>query len=125
MNELSDAQLTEFLLKATASRLSGREDCKGVTYKVEISDEVPQHIKFTPSTYVYPDQHRRKDSDRTPIIQHMLEFYLDELIDISNSPDGSIVIVPKSLVPGTYEYVPSIDKKKRKWFKTSTTGGNK
>lgn len=98
------AKQTEELLKHISSRLSGRDDCKKLNYKVVISE---QGIHMEPIVYVYPNRYKRKETDKIDIISfihnQMSNVKLDELVF------------------GRYEYQLSIDGKNRRWRKTGET----
>ena len=79
MDNISDIQsrfrLTKKILQCISSHLSGREDCKGVTYIVEITDN---SISCKQPIYVYPDRYHRKDIDKEHIIHHIIEHHFPE-----------------------------------------------
>lgn len=73
--------LTEKLLKAISNRLSGREDCKKLSYLVTIDHT---GVKMNPLVQVYPNKHKRKESDLIDIISfiHASQFNNVELTDL-------------------------------------------
>lgn len=95
------AQQTEFLLKSIASRLSGRDDCKQVTYKVVIDEN---GVNMSPLIYVYKNRYNRKESDKMDIISFVHHYRMTNAL-------------LSGFVFGTYEYQLSIDGKRRKWRK--------
>ena len=94
-------QQTEYLLKSIASRLSGREDCRQMKYKVNIG---LNGVKMEPLIYVYKNRYRRKETDKLDIVSFVHEYKLN----------GALL---SDFVFGTYEYQTSADGKKRKWIK--------
>ena len=92
---------TEFLLKSISSRLSGREDCKDVTYRVTIDHS---GVKMEPLIYVFPNRYNRKESDKLDIVSYI------HIYKMNNALLSEFVF-------GTYEYQFSVDRKQRKWRK--------
>lgn len=90
---------TEFLLKAIAARLSGREDCRNVNYTVTIDHN---GISMVPLVYVYKDKHNRKESDKLDIVSFVHKYKMQ----------GALL---SGFVFGTYEYQSSTESKRRKW----------
>lgn len=94
-------QYTEQLLKLIASRLSSREDCKGVNYQIVIDHN---GVRMNPLIYVYPNRYKRKESDRLDIVSFVHQYKMCN-------------IILSQFVFGTYEYSPSYDGSRRKWRK--------
>ena len=97
------------LLMNISRRLSGRKDCRKVTYVLVIErDESKkcQRIEFAPSVYVYPNTHSRRYSDRIEIIQYVANNSFS--CDKSDLPD---------FIPGIYIYQKSFNNMKRKWIR--------
>lgn len=97
------------LLMNISRRLSGRKDCRKVTYVLVIDrDETKkcQRIEFAPSVYVYPNTHSRKYSDRVEIISYVAKTVFD--CSKSNLPN---------FIPGVYIYQKSFNNMKRKWIR--------
>ena len=103
MDNISDIQsrfrLTKKILQCISSHLSGREDCKGVTYIVEITEN---SISCKQPIYVYPDRYHRKDIDKEHIIHHIIEHHFPEL---AVSKQSCTYYIPEGvLFPATYFY---------------------
>lgn len=96
-------QQTEFLLKAIADRLSGRDDCRKVCYKVKINH---QGVVMTPHVEVFPNRYHRQESDKIDIVSYVHQYKM---------PNAML----SGFVFGTYEYQLSVDGKRRKWRKTN------
>lgn len=97
------------LLMSISRRLSGRKDCRKVTYVLVIDrDEINkrQRIEFAPSVYVYPNTHSRRYSDRVEIISYVANNVFD--CDKSNLPN---------FISGVYIYQKSFNNVKRKWIR--------
>lgn len=94
---------TELLLKCISGRLSGRQDCRDVNYKVKINNS---NIMMEPLIYVYKNRYQRKEIDRLDIISYVCKYKFN-----SNSE------IFTNLVPGTYIYESTLDNKKRRWRK--------
>lgn len=94
---------TETYLNLLASRLSGRDDCKGVEYEVSIHDD---NIEMIPEVYVYPKGCSRS-SKLWKAHQYVANFNFDEPVDK----------LSHHLVPGKYRYILSSTKKKRRWMR--------
>lgn len=92
---------TEFLLKAISTRLSGREDCKNVNYRVKINHN---GVTMEPLVYVYKNRYSRKETDRLDIISFVHQYRMK----------GALL---SGFVFGTYEYQSTVDGKKRRWRK--------
>lgn len=94
---------TEFLLKAIARRLSGREDCKKLTYRVKIDHN---GVRMEPLVFVWPNRYNRRDADKLDIVSFVHKKWMK----------GAKL---SDFVFGTYEYQLSVDGKKRRWRKVS------
>ena len=94
---------TEYLLKCISTRLSGREDCRNVNYKVTIDYK---GVRMEPLVYVYRNRYNRKDVDRLDIISFVHKYKLSSAL-------------LSGFVFGTYEYESTEDGKKRRWRKTN------
>lgn len=92
---------TEDLLKNISSRLSGREDCKKLNYRVVISDN---YVEMDPLVWVYPDRYHRKETDKLGVVEFVRHNVMN---DVSAT----------EFVPGCYEYQLSADGKNRRWRK--------
>ena len=100
-----NAKKTEEFLKNISQRLSGRDDCKKVSYRVTI-DITGVHMN--PIVQVYPNRHRRKDTDKMDIVSFVHEYRMPK-------------VKLDELVFGEYEYQFSSDQKSRKWRKLNET----
>ena len=89
---------TERFLFTLSSRLSGRQDCKGVEYVVSIGDV----ITIFPYICVFPDTYHRRRTDKRSIID-----YIRDILDLSS----------QDLVRGVYKYQLSDSTRKRRWTK--------
>ena len=94
-------QQTEFLLKAVANRLSGREDCRKVCYRVIIDHN---GVRMNPLIYVWPNRYRRREEDKLDIISYIHKYKM---------PNAELT----GFVFGVYEYELSYDGRRRKWRK--------
>ena len=94
-------QQTEFLLKTIASRLSGREDCKKVCYRVTIDHK---GVTMVPNIKVFPNRYHRKESDLIDVVSFVHHYKM------SNALLSDFVF-------GVYEYQLSVDGRKRRWRK--------
>lgn len=94
-------QQTEFLLKSIASRLSGREDCRKVPYKVTIDHN---GVSMIPLVYVFPNRYKRKEADKVDIVSFIHSTKMHSAL-----LDGFVF--------GTYEYELSADGTRRRWRK--------
>lgn len=92
---------TEFLLKSISTRLSGRDDCKHLTYKVKINHN---GVTMEPLIYVYKNRYARKETDRLDIVSFVHQYKMK----------GALL---SNFVFGTYEYKLVPEGKKRKWSK--------
>ena len=90
---------TEFLLKCISTRLSGREDCKNISYLVKIDHN---GVTMSPLVYVYKNRYSRKETDRLDIISFVHQFKMK----------GARL---SQFVFGTYEYQQLPNSKRRRW----------
>lgn len=92
---------TAKFLQKISTRLSSREDCKGVEYEVTISKE---HISMDPLIYVYPDTHHRAEIDKMSVLTYIIHTLPQE---------------EQKLSAGTYryEYIDLYKRKRRRWTK--------
>ena len=127
----------EFLL-AISDRLSGRADCKSVEYIVAIGIEdkalldkynIPSgHILdsmnppdgyfdniviFSPYRLVYPNRYRRQEKDK----MNILSLISWRFTGLFNGLDdvGNLIVNPGYLTSGIYQYVLSVDGRRRRW----------
>ncbi len=108
--------ITVLCLKHIAKRLSGRNDCRNVAYKVSIQSTLEgyQMLSISPNVHVYPNKHRRKRSD----MHSILSYVMHELnIECNELTSGRIVIKYEPFINGLFEYKLSFDNKYRAWFK--------
>lgn len=101
-----------------SQHLATRSQCRNVNYEVIIR---PGSISFHPEVKVFPNVHRRKQSDKQTIVEHILRYhYYNDLVmeqGIATDSSGEYLINMNKLVPGKYVYRSSIDGKRRKWFR--------
>lgn len=99
-----DAVTKEFLL-GLSKRLSSRKDCRQVEYEVTIDEH---GVVFKPEVEVFKNRYQRSECDKVPV-QDMV---------LSNLVNNYMTDWIRSyLVPGTYIYKLSFDKKRRQWIK--------
>ena len=106
---MTNGKLTELLLKSISQRLSGREDCKDMTYDVKI-DNIGIHMY--PIIYVYPNCHRRKESDKIDVLTFILATKFQDVV---------LTGMHDQFVQGTYRYSLVDTEKKRRWRKINET----
>lgn len=94
---------TEFLLRSISERLSGREDCRNVNYKVTINHN---GVSMEPLVYVYKNRYQRKETDKLDIVSFVHKYKMN----------GAVL---SNFVFGTYQYQSTLDGKRRKWRKIS------
>ena len=104
------------LLQKVSKRLSGRDDCRFKEYQVTIhKEEELSKVSLNPNVDVFPDSHRRKQSDKVSVLRWA--FNDDVLSGNAYEEYGTIVIKNASYSPGLYVYKLSVDNKRRKWMK--------
>lgn len=94
-------QQTEFLLKSIATRLSGREDCKKLTYRVTIDYK---GVSMFPLIEIFPNRYMRKEADKIDVVSWVHK------IKMKNANLSGFVF-------GVYEYQLSAEGKQRRWRK--------
>lgn len=109
-------QKTKEFLQLVALHLSGREDCRGVNYKVTLNED--KTVLFEPIVMVYPNKHQRKDSDKRIVTRHVLAEHMAYIFEGSDS-QGNTLIDTNWIIPGTYEYQSTYDNKRRRWVRVS------
>lgn len=125
--ELDKSKLTQSLLKCISDHLSGRKDCRRVTYRIAIgvkdknqsatlSDDciIDYMVAFLPEIKIFPDTYHRKPTDKVSVISHVISEHFPELLYQKNSV---LYVDTDRLVKGIYEYQPSFDNKKRRWVR--------
>lgn len=113
MYELS-ANTTSLLLNISR-QLSGRSNYRYTQFWLTISDSKDcQTVQLVPNVEVFPDIHRRKNSDRILLTDKAAHEFL---IDATPSNIYYTRCNPNTFVPGTYVFKQSINNKKRRWFK--------
>ena len=104
------------LLQKVSKRLSGRDDCRFKEYQVTIhKEEELSKVSLNPNVDVFPDSHRRKQSDKVSVLRWA--FNDDVLSGHAYEEYGTIVIKNATYSPGLYVYKLSVDNKRRKWMK--------
>lgn len=104
------------LLQKVSKRLSGRDDCRFKEYQVTIhKEEELSKVSLNPNVDVFPDSHRRKQSDKVSVLRWA--FNDDVLSGNAYEEYGTIVIKNATYSPGLYVYTLSVDNKRRKWMK--------
>ena len=91
---------TERLLRLVADRLSGREDCKKVQFKVTIDHN---GVSMVPLVYVFPNRYRRCEKDKIDIISYVHRYKLKG-------------VALSDFIFGTYEYQ-LVNNKRRRWIR--------
>lgn len=107
---------TKEFLQLVAQHLSGREDCKGVNYRVTLGED--KAVVFEPVVMVYPNRHQRKDSDKRIVTRHVLAEHMAYIFE-GTDDSGNAKIDTDWIIPGTYEYQSTYDNKKRRWVRIS------
>lgn len=113
MNELS-ANTTRLLLNISR-QLSGRSKYRYTQFWLTISNaEDCQTVQLIPSVEVFPNIHRRKNSDRILLTDKVAQEFL-----IEETPSNAYYTrcTLNTFVTGTYVFKQSINNKKRRWFK--------
>lgn len=126
---MTNSARTRQLLRYVARRLSGREDCKKIQFRIGIGIRPPEsqkitesvisdsaYIFFYPMTYVYTDVYHRKDIDYHSIEDHIIRKYYPELI-LGYDNFGNIRVDTSKFVRGVYEYQLSMNGKRRRWVR--------
>ena len=127
-------KLTKEFLNCVAKHLSGRSECRGVTYRIVIGveDNAVQHLfnlkgyakisfedyaMFLPHVLVFPDRYHKKVYHKLPILDHVLLYHFQDTLYKGHDDKGNIKIRTDALIPGVYEYQPSVDMKRRRWVR--------
>lgn len=103
MTEAQRVKNTEKLLSSISTRLCGREDLKGCNYKIKINSK--NKIAMDPLVFVYPNIHKRQQTDKTDVVSFIMDSQMSER--------GS-----RSFVAGEYVYQSSSSGKARRWTRT-------
>lgn len=124
---ISNSELTMQILHSISNRLSSRHDCRKIEYTITIYSTHVQpdvegctdsyiQILFQPDRDVYPDRFHRTIGDKIDIVTYTLHTYFPEIIK-GHDTFGRPYMSSDSLIPGTYRYVLSFDKKQRRWIR--------
>lgn len=103
--------MTVKLLRCIAEHLSGRDDCKGLEYRVAITDNM---LLIDPQREVFPNTHWRKPTDKISVVGHVMKYHFTEFYNFTDQMH-EIHIKSGVFVPGRYVYKLSSDGKKRRW----------
>lgn len=121
--------LTVAVLRSIAQHLSGRQSCRGIEYTVCIGMTDTSHahgtsstisdttILFYPERSVFPDRFHRQKSDLQDIINHVLKIHFNETVYDHDDPSGRACFRTSSLVSGVYQYILSVDGRRRQWVR--------
>lgn len=118
MNIVKDMQIakaasdrTNLLMNLLSKRLSSRDDCKGQEYVLKItSDKLYQSVSFEPNVLVYPNTYKRNQSDKSPVLVHILNHHFKNFVIVC---DDKIMVKPATFVDGNYIYTQWIFKNRR------------
>lgn len=108
---------TILLIKELTRRLATRDTCRKDTYKLKINGD---EIIFYPNVSVFPDKHRRKESDRDTVLHCVLRNHFKLETHSKLTSDGNVIEVTcndKFFESGNWEYQFSYNRKSRKWIK--------
>lgn len=127
MNIVKDMQIakassdrTNLLMNLLSKRLSSRDDCKGQQYVLRItSDEFYQSVSFEPNVLVYPNTYKRNQSDKLPVLIHILNQHFNDFVIVC---EDKIMVKPATFVDGTYSYTQWIFKNRR-WHNLKSNKG--
>lgn len=116
---MNSTKLTEMFLTTLSKHLSSRDSCKGVEYQVVISqcdeDTSVCYISIQPNVHVFPNVHSRRPEDKLPVVDHIvLSHFYSELYGHADIK-GNICVIRDNIVPGTYLYQLSADRRRRRW----------
>jgi len=128
---MTNSMRTQQFLRFIAKRLSGREDCKQVEFRIGIGELIPEdnpvrflipsdvaknYIFFQPDTIVFRDMHHRSGRDKFRIVDLILHKYFPELIK-GQDDLGNLIVDTSKLVKGVYIYQKSYDGSRRRWVR--------
>lgn len=114
---MNASKLTESVLCALSSHLSGRKEYRDTEYIVRISND---SISFEPHVKVFPDRHRRRPEDKDSVLYHVMYYHFYDTLGYEiECTNNKVPINSDMLVTGTYLYMLSADKKRRKWTKVN------
>lgn len=129
---MKNSQRTQQFLRHLTRRLSGREDCKQVEFKIGIgvrfleSTKITapkiddsRYIFFEPHINVYKDMYHRKDIDLRNIVDHIIQKYYSELI-LGWDTLGNTLIDTSEFVQGVYKYQLSVTGNRRRWVRVDS-----
>ena len=121
MTEVEKAKVTTQFLRCIAQHLSSRADCKGLEYVVTIgTDKWDDAVLMSPMKYVFPNRYDRSPSYLESVVLHVLKHHMPELYSPRTECIYTAFVDINKIVPGTYMYQLSIDKKRRRWTKVES-----
>lgn len=115
---LKDGTLTKDVLRSISMHLSGRSDCKGMEFKVDIfRDKLSGNdvIEVSPYITVFPNTFNRKEKDRRGIAYHVISKHFPEILE--DSPSNIVQVKHNALTLGTYIYKKYPLMRMRKWYR--------
>lgn len=117
-DEAKAGRRTKQFLQSISRHLSGREDCRGLEYKVIIRHEDTSGddiVEVSPYITVFPNTFNRKETDRRSIAHHVLIHHFPDILQKSNSNIAHVT--SGMLVHGEYIYKKYQLTSRRKWRK--------
>lgn len=108
---------TENFLRLVSNRLSTRNICRNLTYKLSIYEKDGyEYVSFEPDIFVYPDRYHKKYSDRCKVTDLII---CDNYSVFINSIDveSGIKLNLGTFIPGDYRYMYSFNNKRRHWIR--------
>lgn len=130
---MTNTYRTQLFLRQLTRRLSGRQDCKHVEFKIGIGVRFPESTKLTspkiddsryiffePHINVYRDNHHRKAIDLRDVVDLIVQNYYSDLI-IGWDTLGNTLVDTSQFVQGVYQYKLSVTKHKRRWIRLDRT----
>lgn len=109
------------ILQSISYHLSGKEECKGATYRVKIEEWGSYHqysfvkLENPVGIQIFPSRYHRKFWDKSPVIQHVILKHFSDIFAYSANGD-EVTVHTNMVVCGTYEYKP-VGRNYRRWFK--------
>lgn len=104
---------TKRFLQEVAKHISSYTQYSKTEYVCDINSE---NIWILPDLYVFPNRYSRKESDRQPVVLHVLFHHFSDCLQ-SNPVTEDWSCNTSKFQQGRYLYKLSSDKKKRKWIR--------
>lgn len=106
---------TKRFLQEIAKHLAPYTTYSKAEYVCEITNK---HIWVLPEIRIFPNRYNRRDADREPVVDHVMQKHFPDCVKYVEGPaKKEKVYNAEKFQMGRYVYKLSADKKRRKWIR--------